>query len=184
MDRVPKRPLLTEPEVLSTLAHPVRLDVLTYLIAEGPATASVCARAVGDTPSNCSYHLRALRRHGLVEPAPTDDRRKRPWQATITGFELDRGPGADVGAVRAAALSLEQRRQRDYLAGRDRVASAWQAADAYSTYVLRLTPEELAALVGQLDAVIRPFLAPTRSEAPPDAALVHLGLYAFPAGTP
>ena len=62
------RPLLTDPDVLETLAHPVRLDVLTYLIADGPATASQCARAVGDTPSNCSYHVRMLARHGLVEP--------------------------------------------------------------------------------------------------------------------
>ncbi len=71
------RPLLTDPDVLETLAHPVRLDVLTYLIADGPATASQCARAVGDTPSNCSYHVRMLARHGLVEPV-AGDRRAHP----------------------------------------------------------------------------------------------------------
>ena len=42
-----KRPLLTDPEVLEALAHPVRLDLLSYLMSDGPATASACARAVG-----------------------------------------------------------------------------------------------------------------------------------------
>ena len=80
------RPVLTDPEVLEALAHPVRLDLLTYLMSDGPATASVCARAVGDTPSNCSYHLRALAGHGLVERASSRDGRERPWRATITGL--------------------------------------------------------------------------------------------------
>lgn len=80
------RPLLTDPKALEALAHPVRLDLLTYLMSEGPATASVCARAVGDDPSNCSYHLRALARQGLVERVDSSDGRERPWRATITGF--------------------------------------------------------------------------------------------------
>src|ERR1700759_5782882 len=81
-----RRPVLTDPEVLEALAHPVRLDLLTYLMSDGPASASQCARAVGDTPSNSSYHLRTLARHGLVEPVQSPDRRQRPWRATITGF--------------------------------------------------------------------------------------------------
>lgn len=103
--------------MLETLAHPVRL-ALTYLISNGPATASVCARAVGDTPSNCSYHLRRLGRHGLVEPVASTDGRQRPWRATITGFETP-DPDADpptrrsrgASAVLAASLALDQRRQ-------------------------------------------------------------------------
>ena len=69
----PHRPRITDPEALEALAHPVRLDVLGFLMSQGPATASECARAVDDTPSNCSYHLRVLAKHGLVEPAPSDD---------------------------------------------------------------------------------------------------------------
>lgn len=60
-----RRVNLTDPAVVDALAHPVRLDVLGYLMSVGPATASQCARAVGDTPSNCSYHLRVLASHGL-----------------------------------------------------------------------------------------------------------------------
>jgi DNA-binding transcriptional ArsR family regulator len=198
----PTRPLLTDPAVLEALAHPVRLDVLSYLMADGPATASVCARAVRDTPSNCSYHLRVLSRHGLVERGASDDGRERPWKATITGFDLERSPGdrADGGAVgeagagadtaaaaaalMAASLQLDQRLVRDYVTHRDRVSSRWRASDAYATYVLRLTPAELRDLVERLDELIRPLIAATRDQAPPEAELVHLGLQAFPRSWP
>jgi DNA-binding transcriptional ArsR family regulator len=181
-----QRPVLTDPEVLETLAHPVRLDVLTYLIANGPATASACARAVGDTPSNCSYHVRALARHGLVEPADSPDRRQRPWRATITGFSMDAGvdpdtpEGQGTAAVLSASVALEQRLLREYLSHRDDVAPDWREADISSSYTLRLTPAELDELGERLDGLIRPLIATGRQDAPPDAELVQLGLYAFP----
>lgn len=181
-----RRPVLTDPEVLEALAHPVRLDLLTYLMADGPASASACARAVGDTPSNCSYHLRTLARHGLVEPVHSTDRRQRPWRATITGFDLD--PVADPGtpegrgaaAVLAASLALEQRLVRDYLTHRDEVPAVWREADLTSSYTLRVSPGELSALGERLDALIRPLIAATRESAPADAELVQVELFAFP----
>jgi DNA-binding transcriptional ArsR family regulator len=178
----PTRPLLTDPAVLEALAHPVRLDVLSYLIADGPATASVCARAVQDTPSNCSYHLRVLSRHRLVERGESADGRERPWKATITGFELERSGEEAVGAaaVMAASLQLDQRLVRDYLTHRDQVSTRWRGSDAYVSYTLRVSPAELRELAAQLDALIRPLIAATRNAAPEDAELVHLGLQAFP----
>ena len=147
-----RRPVLTDPDVLEALAHPVRLDLLTYLMANGPASASTCARAVGDTPSNCSYHLRTLAGHRLVERVQSADRRQRPWRATITGFALD--PHADpatpsgrgTAAVMAASLALEQRLLRDYLSHRDAVLAAWREVDLASSYTLRITPDELRVL--------------------------------------
>ncbi len=180
------RPVLTDPQVLEALAHPVRLDVLTYLIANGPATASACARAVGDTPSNCSYHVRTLARHGLVESVPSTDGRERPWRATITGFRMNPDPdpktpeGHGAAAVLATSVALDQRLLRDYLVHRDRTTPAWREADQYSNYTLRVTPEELRRLADQLDALIRPLIAGSRDLAPQGAELVHLGLYAFP----
>ena len=181
-----RRPVLTDPEVLEALAHPVRLDLLTYLMANGPASASTCARAVGDTPSNCSYHLRTLARHGLVERVESADRRQRPWRATITGFTLE--PHADpatpsgrgTAAVMAASLALEQRLLRDYLSHRDSVPAAWREVDLASSYTLRISPDELRVLGEQLDALIRPLIAAGRQSAPADAELVEVDLYAFP----
>ena len=120
---------------------------------------------MGDTPSNCSYHLRTLARHGLVEAVESADRRQRPWRATITGFTLE--PDADpatasgrgTAAVMAASLALQQRLLRDYLSHRDTVPAAWREVDLASNYTLRITPDELRVLGEQLDALIRPLIA-------------------------
>jgi DNA-binding transcriptional ArsR family regulator len=181
--------VLIDAKVLESLAHPVRLDVLNYLMSDGPATASVCARAVGDTPSNCSYHLRVLARHGLVRSEESTDGRERPWRATITGFSTDdadpAGPKAKAtAAVLAASMQLDQRLSREYLAERRHVPKSWRDADAFASYTLRISPDELRALTRQLDELIRPFIAATRKDAPPGAESVHLGLQAFPRTRP
>lgn len=179
-----RRPVLSESAVLAALAQPVRLDVLNYLMSAGPATASVCARAVGDSPSNCSYHLRVLARHGLVEADESGDGRERPWRATVTGFSIEDSALASNdsagAALLAASLQLDQRLARGYLAGRASAPPQWRAADAYAAYTLRATPQELSELVDRLDALIRPLIAATRDDAPPAAELVHVGLQAFP----
>jgi len=185
-DHHERRPLLTDADVLEALAHPVRLDLLTYLMAAGPATASTCARAVRDTPSNCSYHLRTLARHGLVEPVHSDDRRQRPWRATITGFTIDPNVDPDTpegrsnAAVMSASLALEQGLLRDYVAHRDQVSDAWREADNASSYTVHVTPAELSELNARIDALVRPLIAAHRTDAPPSAELVHLNVFAFP----
>src|SRR5919201_4154054 len=131
---------ITEPKALEALAHPVRLALIDHLMAAGPATASACARAVGDTPSNCSYHLRVLARHGLVAEAESEDGRERPWRALVTGFDADvdaDGPLTRQAAeLLAVSLQREQRFVRDYLSRREDVPKRWRAADAYSSYTL------------------------------------------------
>jgi DNA-binding transcriptional ArsR family regulator len=178
------RRTITEPEALEALAHPLRLELIDYLMSQGPATASTCARAVGDTPSNCSYHLRVLAKVGLVEEVASQDGRERPWRALITGFDADvDSQGAltpEAAELLALSLQRDQRMVRGYLARRDEVPARWRKSDAYSTYTLQLSPQELRDLTQQLDALIRPYIAATREGAPRGAALVHLGLQAFP----
>ncbi|MEN3278962.1 MAG: hypothetical protein V7607_102 [Solirubrobacteraceae bacterium] len=174
---------ITEPEALEALAHPVRLELVNHLMADGPATASACARAVGDTPSNCSYHLRVLAKAGLVGEVASEDGRERPWRALITGFETPVDDAAPItpqaAELVAVLLQRDQRLVRDYIARRDDVPKRWRAADAYSTYTLRLTPEELEELTAKLDALVRPYISATRHDAPRGSALVHFGLHAF-----
>ena len=178
------------PDDLAALAHPLRLDLINHLMAIGEATASECARAVGDTPSNCSYHLRVLARAGLVAAGGSTDGRERPWRTTVTGFGVDpeaggaSGGDVDGSALAAVALQRDHRLGREYLVRRDGVDPAWRAVAGHATYTLRMTPDELSALGGRLDALIRPYIAATRRSAPDGAALVHLGLHAFPLPTP
>jgi DNA-binding transcriptional ArsR family regulator len=181
---------LTEPETVRALAHPVRLELLIHLMSTGPATASECARAVGDSPSNCSYHLRVLAKHGLVASEGSDDGRERPWRAKVTGIESpggETGPGtpeaADAAALRAVSVQRDQRLLLDYLARRDAVDERWRGVDMYNSYTLRATPEEMRALGDRLDALIRPYIAATREDTPDGADLVHVNLTAFPRET-
>ena len=65
---------------LRALAHPLRLQLLQALHAEGPATASRLARLLGESSGATSYHLRALHRAGMVEEAEQRNGRERWWQ--------------------------------------------------------------------------------------------------------
>jgi DNA-binding transcriptional ArsR family regulator len=176
---------ITEPEALAALAHPVRLELINYLMASGPATASVCARAVGDTPSNCSYHLRTLAKAGLVGTVESEDGRERPWRALVTGYDTDMADpdqplSPEASRLLAVTLQRDQQVVRDFMTRRHVAPTAWRSAYVYSTYTLRVSPDELMALGTQIDAMIRPYLAATREGAPDDADLVHVGLNAVP----
>ncbi len=68
------------PPQLRALAHPLRLQLLQVLSAEGPATASQLGRRLGESSGATSYHLRALHRAGMVEDAEQRNGRERWWQ--------------------------------------------------------------------------------------------------------
>jgi DNA-binding transcriptional ArsR family regulator len=177
-----RRREISDPEALEALAHPVRLDILGYLASRGPATASACARAVGDTPSNSSYHLRVLARHGLVEPVESADGRERPWRAVVTGISADPAIAENSAAAKAftgASLQLDYQLAREAL-NRDDVDPAWRGAEAYAAYALAVTPDELRSLVGAIDALLRPFIAATRDDAPEGSAIAYFSVTAFP----
>ena len=167
----------------------------------GPRTASQCAEVVGATPSNCSYHLRELARYGLVEradagagrrgaarAAPGGDGRERPWRATASGFDFGRAedlrPAASTAAQAVAHAGIAESARIAHAAvdGMDRLSAPWREAAGMHSYGLILTAEELSALTAQLDALIRPYIAMTRSEVPREAEHVHLAVTAVPTG--
>ena len=179
------RRTITDPAALEALAHPVRLDLLSFLMSHGAATASECARAVDDNPSNCSYHLRVLARHGLVEPVASEDGRERPWRATVTGLSLDLDSDdpsvvASATAMLEASIQLDYQLAREHVRHRDRIEGAWREVDAHAQYGLRVSPDELRSIVERIDAIVRPYIAATRQDAPSDAAVANISLLAFP----
>lgn len=170
--------------LMRALAHPLRSELLGYLMAVGPRTASQCAVSVGSTPSNCSWHLRQLARFGLVERAETADGRERPWRACQVGLEL--GPFDDDNTRRSAQLGVtaEMLRRQDRLTQRflnsyGDLPRPWQEAMALNDYALLATSRELCELIEAVDALVRPFVRANRGDAPPGAAPVHLGLRTF-----
>ena len=185
-DNAERRHRISDPTALRALAHPLRLALLDRLMSFGEQTAAQCAEAVGSTTSNCSYHLRALARVGLVEPGSSGDRRERPWRATSTGLEF--GPAdpanspAAAGAARALeelSLAREEELTRRAHRRHEQQPADWREAEAFNSYGLRLTASELSQLVDQIDRLVRPFIAMTRAEAPEDAEVASLRLLAF-----
>ena len=181
-----RRVRLSDPRALRVLAHPLRLALLDRLMSFGPQTAAQCGTALGSNASNCSYHLRALARVGLVEPVGSTDRRERPWRATATGLEF--GPGDVSGSPVSAAAALavdelalagDEELTRSARARHQRQPSDWRAAEAYHTYGLRVTASELRLLVEEIDRLVRPYIGATRSDAPDAADVAHLRLLAF-----
>jgi DNA-binding transcriptional ArsR family regulator len=190
MARAERRLEITDSEVLAALAHPLRVALLYQLNALGSRTASQCAHALGETPANCSYHLRQLAKAGLVVREEAANGRERPWRSVYTGLDLH--PPVDdadpevmtvARATRASLANIEieehARLARQYLRLESRAPRAWREVAGVSSYSLRLTPEELAALHDALDAVIRPYIGLTRTDPPEEAQPVHLDLKAF-----
>ena len=185
MARPEDRRPVTDVRALAALAHPVRVALLSHLLAVGDRTASGCAAAVDTSPSNASWHLRQLARFGFVERAPAAaDGRERPWRAVATGLDfsgIEQEPAARAVLQTFSAIQLDEadRLARAYLRREDEVPAAWRDTANLSTYGLLLAPDELRELSAALDAAIRPFLAPTRADAPADARPVHVFLSAF-----
>ena len=174
-------------DALAALAVPARLALLNHLLSAGPRTASQCAPIVGETASNCSWHLRALEKVGLVERVPQEagtDARTRPWQATAVGFEFrgdDDRPAAKVARTALAGIVAEHAddMHRRYLERRDELPERWTEAAADFGYGLDITPDELEKLLGRIDRMIRPYARPVRTDAPPGSEIVQVTLRAF-----
>src|SRR5947199_257470 len=99
---------------MRALAHPTRLALLDHLHAVEQATATECGDAVGDSPSSCSYHLRALGKWGFVEEAEGGVGRERPWRAAASRIEFPSG-GLESVVLRDELLARQQQRVRDAL---------------------------------------------------------------------
>ncbi len=181
-----RRTRISDPRALRALAHPLRLALLERLMAFGEQTAAQCAEAVGSTTSNCSYHLRALARAGLVEPGESADGRERPWRSSSTGLEFgpsDAEPSkASAAAARAVdelTLAREEELTRQALALRDEQPAEWRSAEANHSYALRITASELEQLVGEIDRLVRPYIGLTRGAPPEDTEVAYMRVIAF-----
>ena len=185
-DPLPPRAVVG-PEALAALAVPARLAILNHLMSAGPRTASQCAPVVGESASNCSWHLRALEKVGLVERAPQApgaDARTRPWQGTAVGFDFrggDDGPAAKVVQRALAGMSAQHADElyRRYLERQDELPERFTEAAGDYGYGLDVTPEELEDLLARVDRMLRPYVRTIRTDAPPGSRIVQVTLRAF-----
>jgi DNA-binding transcriptional ArsR family regulator len=180
-------PVLRDPRALRALAHPVRLAILEHLRSVGPATATECAEVTGQSPSACSYHLRALAKWGLVAATDGRDRRERRWASggrfVVGDHDMPRRPDVVAAEHQLTAQVLQRATARAlaWMDASDDEPKEWRDVTAISNAALRLTPEELSGLLGKIDALIAPYVASDRQADVPDGSrIVHLHLSAVP----
>ena len=151
---------LTNPRELAALAHPVRIGILELLSIEGPMTATDLASRLGESPANCSWHLRKLAEHDFVQETGDGQGRRRPWRVTDLGLSWD-AEAVPTLADHQLSMSLSEmmlERNLDRLhAARVRQpeeTDEWRSAMEVSQSATWLTDEELAARNAEISAIL------------------------------
>jgi DNA-binding transcriptional ArsR family regulator len=125
---------LLTPTSLKALAHPVRVQLLGVLRADGPSTATALAARLGESSGTTSYHLRQLAAADfVVEDTGRGNGRERWWRAAQQSTRLE-----------VAELDDEPATQ--------------QAVDVY----LSLTPAELERLNDEVEQLVESYRRPPR----------------------
>lgn len=183
-----------DPRSLRGLAHPLRLQLLGMLRADGPATASQLAARTGQSSGATSYHLRQLAAYGfVVEDTDRGTARDRWWRAAhrATRFELPRDADEESRALGEEYLRVvadaNARRVQAAIAGlatvEEDLGAGWSDILRLSDLRLRLTLGEARDLVADLQAVVARYRADdpeSVAEAPDDARRVVVQFQVLP----
>jgi DNA-binding transcriptional ArsR family regulator len=183
-----QRKEITDPHALRALAHPLRLQLLEELAISGPLTATEIAEKVGESPANCSWHLRQLARFGYIEEAPGGTGRQRPWRAVIEihswSSQTDDAELAQAGDVAAAILmDHEYQALRAYRAWQAQESPEWRSASGSFQSLAWFTAEELDEVNKAIADLLTPYftrLADPGSR-PDNARLVRFVSWGIPA---
>ncbi|KOG51353.1 ArsR family transcriptional regulator [Streptomyces griseoflavus] len=133
--------------------HEVRTALLDLLAEVGTVTATEAAARLGYSSGLCSFHLRQLARHGLIEEAPHRGGRARPWRLTRRGS----APGtSEEEAFGNLARGLEDESWQRWLTQRDHAPAEWRHDEAFSA-VAYLTPEEMRRVADAVRRALAPY---------------------------
>lgn len=178
---------IRDARVLRAVAHPLRLGILDELLKDGPLTATELAERLGETPANCSWHLRQLAQYGFVEETGGGRGRQRPWRAVVERkiISFDDGEPEVARAVDAAAEVIDDRAfeaVRVWRARRRSLPRPWRDASFSTHSIAWLTAEELVQIQAEIDQLMERHvdrsLDPARR--PPGARPVRLMAWGFP----
>lgn len=179
---------LTDPKAMRAIAHPTRLAILEALTRSEPLTATEVSEMVGESPTNCAFHLRTLAKYGFVEETGGGSGRRRPWRRAHSGFSYGEEE-ADEPEARIAADALSSvlwERALGQLAKVNAVRGGfpeeWRKITGVSEMVFYLTPEEAEAFEKEMRALL--FRYHERLEdprlRPADSSPIELIQFRFP----
>ena len=176
IDDTPLEPAVqvTDVRALRALAHPLRNRLLGRLRLNGPSTASLLGREVGESSGSTSYHLRQLAAYGFVEEVEGQgSARERWWRARhrMTSWQRSDLVAQEGGSEVQDEMTRLQidLHGRVLTTGREQqelLGPAWRSAGSMSDYVLQLTPAEARALTDELDAVVTRWMAAHPGDTP------------------
>jgi DNA-binding transcriptional ArsR family regulator len=178
-----------DPRRLRALAHPLRVRLLSLLRKDGPATATLLAKRVGESSGATSYHLRQLAAYGFVEDDPERGGagRQRWWRSTHaytewrdTDFIYDPELRGVLDDWLHLMLRAQLSRVETWLAERAEWDKSWVEAADLGDWTLQLTAAQVTALREELHAVLRRYHGPP---AVPGAEQVVVNLHLFPRRT-
>jgi len=180
---------VSEPSALRALSHPLRLRLIELLQQAGPLTATEAAAHLDTSPSNCSFHLRQLAKHGYVTEAEGGAGRNRPWRrvdphVTVAVDELDPAGREALPMLISAAAERYRTNALNWLSTRDSYSKAWRSAAGDAHRVLRLTVDELAEIRASITTLIEPYLDRTPADDGPGTVPVAWLLSALPLAQP
>ena len=153
------RRTITDAADLKALAHPLRMDILEALHVSGPSTATQLATYLGESPSNCSWHLRKLAEHGFVTEDEGARGRSRPWKVVAEALSWGKEQvESETSAAGHALTELLLAREVQHLLAAQRVEhlepAEWREATTLVQSGLWLTAEEATEVSAQLQKLL------------------------------
>jgi DNA-binding transcriptional ArsR family regulator len=162
-DDAVERRYIQDVQTARAMAHPLRMRLVEELALRGPLTATELAEIVGESPANCSWHLRQLARYDFVEEAGGGSGRQRPWRMVVRTNTFD-PKAVDAATAAAAQDMINMWMEREFAALR-----AWPAREAgegewaHAAYLNQslgwLTLDELRDLGQQMAQLMQRYLS-------------------------
>lgn len=173
--------------VMRALSHPTRIALLEVLQVHPALTATEAGELIGETSTNCAFHLRALAKFGFVEEAGSGPGRRRPWRLTEAPTEFSDVQDSPEQTVAARDLSDVLighwlRRIAATQAARHVEPAEWQQVLGASQSIAVATPAEIQQLVIDIRALLGRFDDRLRNPQtqPENSRPVELLLFAQP----
>lgn len=157
-----QRVVISDPERIRALAHPLRLELIDYLNQVDDATATQCASHTGESVASCSFHLRMLAKYGYIEPAERRGREK-PWKLVYATRDMRPSPeipGSLAAVVELSSITVlrETERLRSFLARAHLDRQEWLDAATLAIGDFWLTRDEMEELSRVLQLLAEPYV--------------------------